>query len=192
MRAKIFFLTALFFTYFSAFSQDIGSLKTEVTKIYKATASMDYDGIFETTYPKVFDIIPKETMKEMFQQMMSNDDYNIKLIPVEPNFSFGEIKKIGTQTFCLIDHDNVMQMKFKKPIIDKDAETMIGIFKKSMDAKEVTFDKDKNEFTIKLRSTLIGVYDDSTSNKWKFLNKDKENQLFNMIFDENVKTALGL
>ena len=56
----------------------------------------------------------------------------------------------------------------------------------------VIFEKEENQFKIELRSTLIAVADESTKNKWKFLNKDKENQLFNMIFDEKVKTELGL
>jgi hypothetical protein len=43
-----------------------------------------------------------------------------------------------------------------------------------------------------LRSTLIAVADDLTNNSWKFLNKDKENKLFSMLFDEKVKSELGL
>ena len=177
MKNKIFFLITFLCSCHSIFSQGTESLKTEANKIYQATASMDYDAIFETTYPKVFEIVSKEAMKEMFQQMMNNEDYTIKLIPVEPHFSFGEIKKIGNQSFCLIDHDNVMQMAFKKPISSADAATMIEIFKKSMDAQKVTFDKNKNEFTIELRATIIAVSDELTKNQWKFLNKDKENQL---------------
>ncbi|MVO10914.1 hypothetical protein GOQ30_17215 [Flavobacterium sp. TP390] len=190
MKTKITLFIVLFFISFSNFSQDMKSLKKEVFKTYTATTSMDYDAIFDTTYPKVFDIIPKESMKEMFEQMMDNEQFTIQLVEVEPNFSFGEIKTIGTQKFCLIDHDNVMMMKFKTPM--EDAEAMTDIFKKSMDAMNVTFDKEKNEFKIEMRSTLIAVSDELTGNQWKFLNKDKENQLFNMIFDEKIKTELGL
>lgn len=190
MKSKVIFLSLFFICTLSSIAQDIESLKTEALKSYKASTSMDYDAIFATTYPKVFDIIPKESMKEMFKQMMDNEQFSIQLVEVEPNFTFGEIKKINNQTFCLIDHDNVMLMKFKTPM--EDAEAMTEIFKKSMDAEKVTFNKENNEFKIELRSTLIGVSDELTQNNWKFLNKDKENQLFNMIFDENVKTELGL
>ncbi|UOX33877.1 hypothetical protein LXD69_17820 [Flavobacterium sediminilitoris] len=190
MKSKFIFLSILFVCTLNSFAQDLKSLKTEALKAYKASATMDYDLIFETTYPKVFDIIPKESMKDMFGQMMENEQFSIKLIEVDPNFSFGTIKKIGNQTFCLVDHDNVMTMKFKTPM--EDAEGMIDIFKNSMDAKNVIFEKEENQFKIELRSTLIAVADESTKNKWKFLNKDKENQLFNMIFDEKIKTELGL
>jgi hypothetical protein len=43
-----------------------------------------------------------------------------------------------------------------------------------------------------MRSTLIAVADDLTKNKWKFLNKDKENKMFSMIFNEKIVKALGL
>ena len=90
----------------------------------------------------------------------------------------------------MIDYENVMLMKFKTPM--EDADAMIAIFKKSMETEKVTFDKENNEFKIEHRSTFIGISDELTENKWKFLNKDKENQLFNMLFNEKVKTALGL
>lgn len=190
MKHKII-ITALFvLTSLTTFAQDLATLKTEALKAYKAASNMNYDEIFETTYPKVFDIVPKESMKEMFEQMMENEQFSIKLVEVLPELSFGEIKKIGNQTFCLVDHNNVMNMTFKTPM--DDAEMMIDIFKTSMQAKEVTYDKATNTFTITLRSTLIAVADDLTNKKWKFVNKDKDNQLFSMIFDDQVKTALGL
>ncbi|NHN25140.1 hypothetical protein FIA58_005550 [Flavobacterium jejuense] len=190
MKIKIAFLSIFFICTLSSIAQDIKSLKTEALKYHKANASMDYDAIFATTYPKVFEIIPKESMKEMFKQMMDNEQFSIQLVEIEPQFTFGEIKKIGNQKFCLINQNNLMLMKFKTPM--EDAEAMIEIFKKSMDAEKVAFNKANNEFKIEHRSTFIGVSDELTQNKWKFLNKDKENQLFNMIFDENIKTALGL
>ena len=37
-----------------------------------------------------------------------------------------------------------------------------------------------------MRSTLIAVADELTKNQSKFLNKDKDNKLFSMIFDEKI------
>lgn len=190
MKKSILLVAFLISTTFTAIAQDLTTLKIEAKKAYESSANMNYDAIFETTYPKVFEIVSKEQMKEMFAQMMSNEQFSIKLVQVEPNFKFGAIKKIGKQTFCLIDHDNVMEMTFNEPM--EDGEMMIEIFKTSMEAEDVTYNKEKNMFRIKLRSTLIAVSDEVTKNQWKFLNKDKENKLFTMIFDEKVKTELGL
>ena len=190
MKSKILFFAFFLFQTIAVLAQDMASLKTEALKSYKASVNMNFDDIFATTYPKVFDIIPQDQMKKMFGQMMENEQFSIKLVEVEPGFSFGEIKKIEGKTFCLIGHNNVMTMQFKEPM--EDAESMTDIFKSSMNAEKVTYDKATNTFRIEMRSTLIAVADELTKNQWKFLNKDKDNKLFSMIFDEKIVKALAL
>ena len=190
MKTRILFFALFLFQSITLLAQDMASLKTEAIKSYKAGVSLNFDAIFETTYPKVFDIVSQDQMKAMFGQMMENEQFSIKLVEVEPNFSFGEIKKIEGKTFCFIDHNNVMSMTFKEPM--EDAESMIEIFKSSMSAEKVTYDKATNSFRIEMRSTLIAVADDLTKNQWKFLNKDKENKMFSMLFDVKILKALGL
>lgn len=190
MKSKILFFVFFLFQTITVLAQDMASLKTEALKSYKAGVNMNFDDIFATTYPKVFDIIPQEQMKMMFGRMMENEQFSIKLVEVEPGFTFGEIKKIEGKTFCFVDHNNVMLMKFKEPMAD--AESMVEIFKSSMNAEKVTYDKASNSFRIETRSTLIAVADDLTKNQWKFLNKDKENKMFSMLFDAKIVKALGL
>ncbi len=190
MKTKILFFAFFLFQTITILAQDMASLKTEALKSYKASVNMNFDAIFETTYPKVFDIIPQDQMKMMFGQMMENEQFSIKLVEVEPGFTFGEIKKIEGKTFCFVDHNNVMLMKFKEPMAE--AESMVEIFKSSMNAEKVTYDKASNSFRIETRSTLIAVADDLTKNQWKFLNKDKENKMFSMLFDTKIVKALGL
>jgi len=190
MKSKILFFAFFIFQSITLLAQDMVSLKSEALKSYKAGVNMNFDDIFDTTYPKVFDIIPQDQMKKMFGQMMENEQFSIKLVEVEPSFSFGEIKKIEGKSFCMVTYNNVMNMKFKQPM--DDAESMVDIFKSSMEAEKVTYDKLANSFRIEMRSTLIAVADDLTKNKWKFLNKDKENKMFSMLFDEKIVKALGL
>ena len=190
MKTKILFFAFFLFQTITILAQDMASLKTEDLKSYKASVNMNFDAIFETTYPKVFDIIPQDQMKMMFGQMMENEQFSIKLVEVEPNFLYGEIKKIEGKTFCLIDHNNVMTMKFNEPM--ENAESMTDIFKSLMNAEKVTYDKATNTFRIEMRSTLIAVADELTKMQWKFLNKDKDNKLFSMIFDEKIVKALDL
>lgn len=186
---KLFLSLFVVFTT-TLFAQDLSSLKEEANKAYLAGSSMNYDAIFETTYPKVFDIVSKDMMKMGMEQMFNNEEFSIRLIPVEPNFSFGEIKSIGAQKFCILDHDTKMKMTFKEKM--DNAQMMVDIFKSSMEAEEVTFDEKENAFHIKVRSTMVGVSDEITKNQWKFINKDKSNQLINMIFSEDVIKQLGL
>lgn len=173
-----------------SFAQNLETLKTEAQKSYVAGANLDFDAIFETTYPKVFDIVSKDILKASFDQMFNNEDFKIELVQVEPNFSFGEIQKIREQTFCLINHDTKMIMTFKEKM--ENAEMMTDLFKSSMQAEEVTFNEEENAFHIKVRSTLIGISDEVTNHTWKFMNKDKNNHLSKMIFSDEVIEKLEL
>ena len=185
----VVFIFFLFQTIF-VLAQDANTLKSEALRSYKAGVSLNFDAIFDTTYPKVFDIVSRDQMKEMFAQMMDNEQFSIKLIEVDPKFSFGELKKIDDKTFSILTYNNVMEMTFKTPMEDGDA--MVDVFKSNMGAEKVTYNKMTNTFRIELRATLIAVADALTNNNWKFLNKDNENKMFLMIFDEKIQKQLGL
>ena len=189
MKIKNILLLFILFWTISGIAQDLVSLKEAASKSYHAGATMNYEAIFETTYPKVFEIISVEQMKATMDKMMDNEQISIKMVEVEPNFTFGEIKKIDDRFFCLVDHNNVMNMQFKEPVENGDA--MVEIFKNSMEAQNVTYTREANSFKIELRSTLIAVADDFTGFKWKFLNKDKENKLFSMLFNDKILKELG-
>ena len=190
MKIKIVAFAFFLFQTIFVSAQDMNSLKSEALRSYNASIAMNFDEIFDTTYPKVFDIVPQDQMKVMFGQMMDNEQFSIKLIKVDPKFSFGELKKIEDKTFCLITYNNVMEMTFKTPM--ENGEDMVDNFKNNMGAEKVTYNKLTNTFKIELKATLIAVADSLTSNKWKFLNKDKDNKLFLMIFNEKIQKQLGL
>lgn len=188
---KQFFIVIAFILSINSFAQDLASLKVGIQKIYSATTTLDYDVILESTYPKLFEIVEKEKMKEVLVSTFNgSEEMKVKLLSVDPEFSFGKIKKIGTKTFCLINHNLAMQLIFKDTI--EDSKIFIKEFKKSMDTKSVTYDKETNSFTIIVRSTMIGIHDEYTNNEWRFLNKEKGNVLFDKLFDEAVKKELGL
>ena len=190
MKIRLLAFTFFLFQTLAVLAQDLNSLKSEALRSYNASIKMNFDDIFDTTYPKVFDIVAKDQMKQMFGQMMDNEQFSIKLVEVDPKFSFGEVKKIEDKTFCIITYNNVMEMTFKTQM--EDGEAMVDVFKSNMEAEKVTYNKLTNTFKIELRATLIAVADGLTNNKWKFLNKDKDNKMFLMIFNDKIQKQLGL
>ena len=174
-------------------AQDLNSLKIEAQKVLQATTSLDFDQILESTYPKVFEIVSKEQMKNALVLTFYGDEtMKIKLLNDTPDFKFGKIKKIDNQTFCLIDYNLSMEITLQSIIEDDDEEqVMIDIFKEAMETKKVTFNKETNTFTIIKPSTMIAIFDDATKNTWKFLNKDKENALAKNLFSKKVLKELN-
>ena len=189
MKSKILFIAIIVLQTITAFSQDMATLKTEALKSYKASVTMNFDDIFETTYPKLFDVIPKDQMKEMFSQMMENEQFTLKLVEVEPNFSFSEIKTVENKKFCIINHRNALVMTFKSPIVE--VEEMKNSFKEIMGAETIDFDKATNSFRVESRAILLAVSDELTKGTWKFLNKDKDNVIFAMVFNDKIQKELG-
>lgn len=172
-------------------AQDLTSLKTEATKMYENAVNLEFDKIFDQTYPKVFEIASREQMKDIMSDAFTNDDMSIQIIKIDPRFTFGEIKKINNQNFCLYEHENKMSMKFKEDMTDS-AQMMINMIKESMKASEVTYDSKAFTFTIQKRSKVLAVWDDTTNNTWKFLNIDNEDSFMKTIFKEDILKQLGI
>lgn len=191
MKTKLIINFIVAFISIQMHAQTIEPLKEEIEKIYQATIVLDYDAILEATYPKVFDLVSKEQMKEVLKSTFNgNEGIKVKLLPTEPEFSFGEIFKIENHFFCLVNHNLSMQLVMDEKI--EDIEMMISIFKSTLETDKVTFDQSTNTFTIHKRSTMIGIYDEFTNKTWKFLNKDKNNLLANKLLSEKVIKTLGL
>lgn len=189
MKSKIIFCAIFTFQFIAGFAQDMESLKSEALKSYKAAVTMDFPAIFDTTYPKLFDITSKDEMKQMLPEVLENEQYILKYVEVDPEFNVGKITKINDKTFCVIKHKNVYTMTFKNPV--EDVKEMTDSFKSIMKADSMKFDKATNSFRVESQSIMVGIADDVTNNKWKFLTVDRDNVLFPMIFSANIQKELG-
>jgi hypothetical protein len=192
MKIKLILLLLLSYCPF-AFAQNIDTLKKEAQNMYQATLSMNFDAIIEGTYPRLFELVPKEQMKELLiATFAENEEMKVELISVPANFSFGEIKKIGEQTFCLINHDLKMKLTLVQKVEDDEIELMTTLMKEAMETNDIVFNKENNAFSILKKAAMIAIVDDFTQNEWKFINKDKNNAFVNKLFNEKVIQELGL
>lgn len=192
MKIKLTVIVVLLFSQVT-FAQDLTSLKQEANKIYTATATLDYDIIMDYTYPKIYEIISREQMKELLIQTFNgNEQMKIKILNVAPNFNYGVIKKIDDQNFCLVDHNLEMDLTLTEKIEGEEVEMMTELMKSAMECESVTFNQQTNTFNIKKRATMIAIADAATNNQWRFINKDKENALVSKLFSKKVIKALGL
>jgi len=178
----------------TVFSQDLKSLELETNKMFKATSKMNYDEILDFTYPKLFDIISREQMKELLEMTFNNEDFTISFLQLDPNFDYGPIKKIENKSLCMIKYNLGMAMQFNEVVDDETIEVMINTLKAQGESyNDVKFDKAKNTFLIKGISTMIGVADEITDNKWKFITYDKsKRQIAEMLLSDSILNKLGL
>lgn len=189
MKKILLFLLAL---PLATSAQDLASLKTETQKMIDVSMKVDVDAILDMTYPKIFDIAPREQMKIFITQAFTpNEQFSMKLLPVAPNLEYGPVKKIGEHTFSLVHYDMGLEMAFKQDL--GDPELVKNMMKEQMGAAKVEYDKEKNAFVIAKRSLLIAVADAATQNQWKFINYENSGeQLFDTLFSADIRKQLGL
>jgi hypothetical protein len=88
---KKLFLILAFLATSIGFSQTIQSLKADTQKMYEASYNMNYDEVTSFTYPKVFELIPKDKMLEILEQTFNNETMRVRLVTVDPKFVYSEI-----------------------------------------------------------------------------------------------------
>ena len=173
------------------FAQDLASLKSESQKMFDASLTLDFEKMLDFTYPKVFDIAPKDQMLEMMTNTFENDQMSIKLEKIDPKFSFGEIQKIDKQVFCKFSHDNKMKLIFKNDIAGSE-EMIVDMLKENTGASDVSYDDKTKSFNATLRVNVLAIADDLTKNNWKFITLEKDKAMLNMLLSEDIIKQLGL
>lgn len=177
------------------FAQDKKSLEERAQAVYTATtnSSGDYAAVTEYTYPRVFDIVPKETLIKVMNSVLNSPEVKIEMLNVKPDFSYGTIQKIDGAYYCLIDHNLGMKMTFNQDIPSEQGEMIKDQIKTAMEAENVVFNDEENSFTIQKQATMLAIADSHTNNQWYFLNLgDKSSErIIAMLFDNKVREEVG-
>lgn len=174
-------------------SQNLDELKLETKKVYEANYLMDFNTILDYSYPKVFDLLPREEMYKTLETSFQNQEFSVRFVYPNPKFTFSEIQKINNQSFCLVRYNGAIRMKFEKALTDQIANGMLKTFQQHMKDKKVLFEKERNSFFIEGESILIAIADERTQNKWRFVNYDAGQIAFvDSIISESIRKQLGL
>lgn len=183
-----------FFITFNSFSQSTEALKTSAQKLYEANFLMDFEEIVKLSYPPMVTNIGKEIMLEKTELHYENEEYRLRYQLQSVPLQYGQTKQINGKSFCVITIRIPKRYFFEAKLTAEQAALKKTWLQEVNNTKEVTFEPNRNSFNVKKISTYIAVFDENTNGEWKFFNFDNQEQLaaFQSIFDENVKTALGL
>jgi hypothetical protein len=187
---------ALLFFFFTcnSFSQSIETLKTSAQKLYEANFLMDFETIVQLSYPPMVTGIGKEIMLEKTELHYENEEYRLRYQLQNVPLQYAPIKKINEKSFCVITIRIPKRYFFETKLTSEQAAEKKTWLQEINKTKEVTFEPNRNSFNVKKTSTYVAVWDESTHGEWKFFNFDNTEQLtaFNGLFEESVKSALGL
>lgn len=148
----------------------------------------NYDAILNMTHPKVFDMVPKETMKTVIKSMFEGNEQFLIEIPSEiPEYKLSEVFKGSDNNleYSFVSYDMKMNMTFNDQEFDDEAKkTMTSMM--SAQGMEVEFISNKTLKVLMKDSMTILLKEDATDNKWVMINYDPDSPLFYQILSKDV------
>lgn len=188
---KLFFTAIAILFSLGVTSQSRESLEPKVAAFHSYLVNKDIDKFLDNSYPKTYLVVPRATLKEALVSAYNSPEIKIIFLKIDPEFSYGEIKKVGTGHYCLINYKQRIKMVLSDPV--KDIEGFKVAMMQGMGAEKATFYEEENALVLDINARMIAAADSYSNNEWTFMLNDKvRNDLMNAILDNDVKKALGL
>ncbi|RZN83472.1 MAG: hypothetical protein EVB11_04680 [Winogradskyella sp.] len=175
-------------SFYSEAQNDSKALSEMAKKMFESTNDRDFDTLLDMTYPKVYEIVPKETMKTMFVSMFEGtDEMSIDLPKLTPEYELSDMfsdEETNTD-YAFLTYDMSMSMTFKKEGFDEEGQgMMIKMFKvQGMDAE---FETDKKVNIKAPNRMVIFLKNETSGGKWTMINYDTNSPIFYQILSSNV------
>lgn len=172
---------------FNSFAQK-NELKQIADNMFEVTNNRNFDALMEMTYPKIFEMVPKEQMKSIFISMFEGtDDMKVDLPKQNPKYKISKVLRddVSKTDFAFLTYDMTMSMTFLKESFDNSGkEMMIKAFStQGMDAK---FETDKKVNILAPNRMIVFLKNEISKNKWSMLNYDANSPMLAQILPEEV------
>lgn len=166
------------------------SIEKRADMYFAASEQKDWSAVVGMVYPKLFELVPKEQMIEVFQNIESEGlkmelkDFNIRQI--------SDIVTHEGEKFARIDYNMEMFLQFTSvEYRDAAVQTTVNTnFQNLYGAENVTWNKEDFSFDIKTTKSMFAIADEGTMD-WYFIENDSTRpELTNMIIPEAVRGVL--
>lgn len=173
-----------------SFGQEIdinSEIKKDFNDYYNLIAERKIDNALEYSNPKLFEIIPREQMKNLMEAVykMPNIEYKTGI----PTFlKFDEIKKIENVNYVKFYIISPIEMKFKD--IENSEEKVLQMtknFEMKFGVGNVQFDKENGFYKINAKKTIIANNENNLLN-WKFVTVD--NPKMKLLLEKIIPSEL--
>lgn len=190
MKKLFFTAIAIVFT-LCITAQTRESLEPKVAAFHSYLINNDIDKFLDNSYPKTFLVVPRATLKEALISAYSSPEAKVTFLKTDPEFAYGEIKKVGAGHYCLITYNQRMKIVLRDHI--NDVEGFKAAMIRSMGAENATFYEDENALVLDINARIIAAADSYSNNEWTFMLNDKvRNDLMKAVLGDEILKALGL
>lgn len=184
---------SLFFAYSLTGAQttdtlDLNEVEALTKKMFEDINNRDYDAILSASHPKIFEIVPKETMKTLFTSTLEgNEEFAIDIPNLNPDYKISEIFSSTQDSlkYTFVSYDMDMSMTFKKQEFgEEEKKIMINMMKAQ--GMDVVFTSNSS-LDVSLRDKItIVLKGPSTDNRWVMMNYETNNPLIFQILPSSI------
>ena len=166
------------------------SIQFRANNYFEATEKKDWNAVVDMVYPKLFDLVPKEQMTEVFESIESE---GMKMSM--KNFAIKNISDVIThegEKFATVNY--VMEMNLQFTSVEYRDSLVQATIKASFDgiygAENVQYDPEDFSFDIKAANTMFAIANEGTMD-WFFIENDpNREELTAMLIPEAVREKL--
>ncbi|NRB48529.1 MAG: hypothetical protein HRU41_12705 [Saprospiraceae bacterium] len=164
-------------------------INERIAQFFDATAKKDWMGVLDLTYDSLFNLVPKEQMAMLFQQMEA-EGMEINMGKFEVVDFIGQVDT-KDKHFVNINYAMELGMKFSgESFSDENVMNyMKTTFETTYGAENVDYNKEESSFLIKANKNLFAIAPLKTQ-EWKFLENNAEQQvILSQIIPEEVRKS---
>ncbi len=200
MKAIVLYLSFLFLAAPTVQAQTKKELATSLARdmeIYRrVTLRGDFDSTFHFMPPKMFDLVPRDSLLAMMINAMNNEYMSIDMTGFQYKGK-PKIKKAGSFPWAFVSYEGQMKIHLKGE--DSFNKLMIPMMKTSFGSKNVVEVDDKT-LAVSMPNKRMIAYKDPAASSWSFI-EDKRNEpgaegarqkaMLDIIMPEEVLKAVG-
>lgn len=173
-------------------SQQKSEILPLVENMITYTHAGDYNKVLDQTYPKLFEMVPKEQMLEILRSSLKNEDFEIGFNKIDPDIRVFDVKEINGGKYAEVKYINSLSLKFfNEEMVDPAG--MKGVLEASFPGSKVSWNDNHKSFNIVFDARMMAISNQLTGGTWKFLNSSKNDvELVKLLLDEEVINTFGL
>lgn len=157
----------------------IAGLGKRLRQFYECFFAEDYDGVLLLTYPNLFNLIPKNRMREKLYETLHNDtvDFTCDELKID---KIGDLVSHEEGDFVKLDYTILMALHFKadehanlkKKRYQQKKTLFLTMFEEKYGKENIWFDEITRSYCIYKKNCLVG-FKDEVSLQWTFLTMKK-------------------
>lgn len=166
------------------------AIRQRLDEYFKATEAKDWNKVVDMVYPKLFDLVEKKDMVQLFADMEGNG-----MVFQMKDFKVHDISEPVThegERFALVGYSAGMNIRFTSAAYRDSSmvETLQSSFAATYGDENVSYNKEDNSFDIQANKSMFAIAPEGSA-EWAFMeNNPGQEGLLGALIPEAIREKL--